>query len=61
MHQRTCVYTPQQNGIVKRKNQHLLQVARVLLFQANLPKFFWGECVLIATYLINRLPTQILN
>jgi transposase InsO family protein len=32
LHQTSCVYTPEQNGISERKNRHLLEVTRVLLF-----------------------------
>jgi len=56
-HQTSRVDTPQQNGIVERKHCHLLEVARALRFQANLPIKFWGEYVLIAAYLINYTPT----
>jgi hypothetical protein len=43
------------------KNRHLLNVGRALRFQANLPLQFWGESLLTTTYLINHLPTPVLN
>lgn len=36
-------------------------MAHALLFQANLPKPFWGDALLTATYLINRTPTPVLK
>ena len=61
IHQSSCVETPQQNGIAERKNRHLLETARALLFTSNVPHRYWGEAVLSAAYLINRLPSKVLN
>ncbi|XP_016168907.1 uncharacterized protein LOC107611507 [Arachis ipaensis] len=61
IHELTCVDTLQQNGVAERKNRHLLEVTRALLFQTSVPKSYWGEAVLTATYLINRLPSQVLD
>lgn len=61
LHESSRSYTPQQNGVVARKHRYLLEVARGLLIQGIIPFRFWGECVKIATYLINRTPSSKLN
>jgi len=57
----TCVYTPQQNGVVEHKHCHILTVVQSFLYQSNLLVRFLIDCVLTAFYLINRLPSPILS
>ena len=54
-------HTPQQNGIAKRKNRHLVEIARTLLLDANDPVHHWGDAVLTACFLINRMPSSFLD
>ncbi|BFG28235.1 hypothetical protein CerSpe_145090 [Prunus speciosa] len=61
IHQTTTAYTPQQNGIAERKNRHLLDVARSLCFTMQVPKQFWADAVMTAVFLINRMPTRVLD
>ena len=59
VHQSFCINT-QQNGIAKRKNRHLLEVARALMLSSHVLKIFWGEAILTIAYFINRMFTHVL-
>lgn len=61
IHQSTCRDIPQKNGIAKRKNRHLLEVARAIMFSMNVPKYLFGDALLTACYLINRMSSRILK
>jgi len=52
--QLTAPYTPQQNGIVERRNQTVVGTARSMMKAKSLPGVFWGEAVSTAVYLLNR-------
>jgi hypothetical protein len=56
--QLTAAYTPQQNGVSERKNRTLLNMVRSMINAKNVPKKFWPEVVLWATYVMNRSPTH---
>ncbi|RVW96782.1 Retrovirus-related Pol polyprotein from transposon RE1 [Vitis vinifera] len=50
-----------ENGVAERKNRHLLETARALMFQMKVPKQFWADAVSTACFLINRMPTVVLK
>jgi transposase InsO family protein len=54
-HEFSSPYTPQQNGIVERKNRTLLDMARTMLDEYKTPDRFWAEAINTACYSINRL------
>ncbi|XP_043705360.1 uncharacterized protein LOC122655212 [Telopea speciosissima] len=60
IHQSSCSYTPEQNGVAERKNIHIFEVARTIMFHMHVLKHFWCEGVLTAYYLINRMPSSVL-
>lgn len=61
VHQKTCPYTPEQNGLCERFNRTMVEKARCLLYDAGLPKRFWAEAVCTAVYLRNRSIASGLN
>jgi hypothetical protein len=61
VHQTTCPGTSEQNDLAERKNMHLLEIARCIMFAMNVPKFLWSEAVMPAAYLMNRMPSRVLD
>lgn len=61
LHQKSCPYTPQQNGVMESKHKYLLKIVRALLFHSKLPTKYWGECILTTTCIIDRLLSALLQ
>ena len=54
-------YTPQENGLAERMNRTIVEMARSLLKDANLPNSYWSFTVNYAVHIINRSPTRTLK
>ncbi|WVZ53685.1 hypothetical protein U9M48_004590 [Paspalum notatum var. saurae] len=54
-HHLSAPYSPQQNGVVERKNQTVVGMARCMLKAKGMPATFWGEAVTMAVYILNRV------
>ena len=60
-HQISCPYTPAQNGCAERKHRYVTETGLTLIFHSHIPTHFWVDAFSIATYIINRLPTPLLE
>ena len=56
VHQMTAPYTPQSKGVAERKNRSLKETMNALLNSSGLPQNLWGEAVLTANFILNRVP-----
>ncbi|KAK1564958.1 hypothetical protein Q3G72_015605 [Acer saccharum] len=54
-HEFSAPRTPQQNGVIERKNRVLQEMARVMLLSNNVPRNLWAEAVNTACYIGNRI------
>ncbi|GJU50112.1 retrovirus-related pol polyprotein from transposon TNT 1-94 [Tanacetum coccineum] len=53
-HNTSIPRTPQQNGVVERRNQTLIEAARTMLIFIKAPMFLWAEAVATTCYTLNR-------
>jgi len=60
-HQLRTPYSPQQNNTTERKNRMIMEMARCLLHENELPKKFWAEATNSTFFLLNKLPTKYLQ
>jgi len=61
IHRKSCPYTSQQNGLAERKFQHILEMSLTLLANSYLSNRYWVDAYFTAVYVINRLPTPVLQ
>nr|GEY36429.1 retrovirus-related Pol polyprotein from transposon TNT 1-94 [Tanacetum cinerariifolium] len=54
LHQTSVVRTPEQNGIVERRNRTLVEAARTMLSAAKVSLFFWAEVIATTCFTQNR-------
>ena len=57
----SCPYTHEQNGVAERKHRSIVEMGLTLLAHSDLPLKFWVEAFVATVFLINNLPTQVLN
>nr|GFC30682.1 retrovirus-related Pol polyprotein from transposon TNT 1-94 [Tanacetum cinerariifolium] len=53
-HETSVARSPQQNGVVERRNRTLIEAARTMLIYAQAPLFLWAEAVATACFTQNR-------
>ena len=58
IHQKTAPYTPQQNGLAERKNRTLTDMINSMIISANVPTYLWGEALLAACHIQNRITSK---
>ncbi|KAD5507661.1 hypothetical protein E3N88_15364 [Mikania micrantha] len=56
IHECTSPYSPQQNGIAEQKNRTLKEMMNAMLISSGMSQDMWGEAILSAIYLLNKIP-----
>ena len=56
IHETTAPYSPASNGVVERKNISLIELTNAMLIEFGAPLHFWGEAILTACHVLNRVP-----
>ena len=58
IHERTPPYSPESNGIAERKNHTWTDLVNAMLDTSGLSKAWWGEALLTASHVLNRVPNR---
>jgi histone deacetylase 1/2 len=60
-HRVSCPHTHQQNGTAERKHHRIVETGLTLLAHASVPFRFWSDAFSTACFLINRLPSRVID
>jgi transposase InsO family protein len=61
LYRKTCPHTSQHNGVAERKLRHILETSPTMLPHSSLSNRYWVDSFFTVVYIINRLPTVVLN
>jgi Reverse transcriptase (RNA-dependent DNA polymerase)/gag-polypeptide of LTR copia-type/GAG-pre-integrase domain len=57
----SCPYTPEQNGLAERKHRHIVELGLANMTHASLPLHFWDYIFESVVFVINRLPSKVIE
>eukprot|EP00253_Pinus_taeda_P003157 PITA_03157 len=57
----TASYNPEQNGVAERKNKTIVEAAREMMYDQDMPKFLWAKECSTTVYVQNRTPHSALG
>ena len=60
-HHVSCPHAHLQNSFAERKHRHIVEMGLSLLVHASMPLKFWDEAFVTADFLINRLPSKVID
>ena len=58
IHETTVGYASQSNGVAERKNRTLQGIFNFMLSYSSLSEEFWGEAMVTACHILNRVPSK---
>lgn len=58
IHERTCPHTSHQNGVAERSIGKIMPIVRTMIADASMDPDFWGEAMMSAAHVLNRIPTS---
>lgn len=57
----TCPHMPTQNGVAESRHRRAVDRGLAMIYKSKVPMVYWPMAFKTAVYLLNRLPTKVLN